>query len=90
MNEVLQQAGVKTYIRFSRLRYVPSDAISALLTEKAHARQLILERSNLLVRAAKSVDPEVVGGVILEHCQPVKVHEMPLERYLGEGKMEFA
>ncbi|MCJ1348444.1 hypothetical protein MMC31_006676, partial [Peltigera leucophlebia] len=61
LNEALQQAGVETYIRFSRVRYAPSGAISALLTEKADAGQLIPQRSNLLIRAAKSVDPAVVG-----------------------------
>ena len=89
LNEALQQAGVETYIRFSRVRYVPSGAISALLTEKANAGQLIPQRSNLLIRAAKSVDPAVVGVEILEHWQRVKVHGMPLERYLGEGKMRL-
>ena len=87
LNEALQQAGVETYIRFSRVRYAPSGAISALHTEKADAGQLIPQRSNLLIRAAKSVDPAVVGVEILEHWQRLKVHGMPLERYLGEGKM---
>ena len=41
LNEALQQAGVGTYIRFSQVRYAPFDAISALLTEKADAGQLI-------------------------------------------------
>ena len=48
---------------------------------------MIPQRSNLLIRAAKPVDPAVVGVEILEHWQRLKVHGMPLERYLGEGKM---
>ena len=87
LNEASQQAGVETYIRFSRVRYAPSSAISALLTEKPDAGRLIPQRSNLLIRAANSVDPAVVGVEILEHWQLLKVHGMPLERYLGEGKM---
>ena len=62
---------------------------TALLTEKADAGQLIPQRSNLLIRAAKSVDPAVIGVEIPEHWQRLKVHGMPLERYLGEGKMEL-
>ena len=74
LNKALQQAGIETYIRFSQVRYAPSNAISALLTEKADAGQLIPQPSNLLIRAAKSVDPAVVGVEILEHWKRVKVH----------------
>ena len=89
LNEALQKAGEEPCIRFSRVRYAPSGAISALLTEKADAGQLIPRRSNLLIRAVKSVDPAVVGVEVLEHWQRLKVHGMPLNRYLGEGKMEL-
>ena len=89
LNEALQKAGEETYIRFSRVQYAPSGAVSALLTEKGDAGQLIPQRSNLLIRAVKSVDPAVVGVEVLEHWQRLKVHGMPLERYLGEGKMEL-
>ena len=88
LNEALQQAGEMVDLRFTRVRYAPSGAISALLSEKADAGQLIPRRSNLLIRAVKAVDPAVVGIEILEHWQRLKVHGMPLERYLGEGKME--
>ena len=89
LNEALQQAGVETYIRFSQVQYAPSGAISALLTKKADVGQLIPQRSNLLIRAAKSVDPAVIGVGILEHWQRLKFHGMPLEKYLGKGKIEL-
>ena len=89
LNEALQQVGEETSIRFTRVRYAPSGAISALLSEKADAGQIIPRRSNLLIRAVKAVDPAVVRIEILEHWQRLKVHGMPLERYLGEGKMEL-
>lgn len=34
----------------------------------------------------RSPDP---GVEVLEHWQRLKIHRMPLERYLGEGKMEL-
>ena len=89
LNEALQKAGEGLDTRFARVKYAPSGAISALLTEKANAGLLIPRLSNLLIRAAKTVDPAVVGVEILEHWQRLKVHGMPLERYLGEGKMEL-
>ena len=89
LNEALQKAGEGSDTRFIRAKYAPSGAISALLTEQANARSLIPRLSNLLIRTVKTVDLAVVGVEILEHWQRLKVHEMPLERYLGEGKMEL-
>ena len=89
LNEALQQAGEEKSIRFSWVRYAPSGAFSALLNKKADAGQLIPRRSNLLIWAVKSIDPTVVGVEILEYWQRLKVHGMPLERYLGEKKMEL-
>lgn len=40
----------------------------------------IPSRSNLLIRAAKSVDEAVVKVEVLEQWQRLKVHGMPLER----------
>ena len=87
LNKALQQAGEETSLRFIRVRYAPSGAISALLSEKADAGQLLPRRSNLLIRAVKTVDPAVIGIKIPEHWQRLKVHGMPLARYLGEGKI---
>ena len=71
------------------MRYAPSGSISALLTEKADATMLFPQQSNLLIRAAKTVDDAVVRVEILEQWQPLKVHGMLLERYLGPGKLEL-
>ena len=89
LNEALQKAEIETKVRFSRVKYAPLGSISVLLTEKADATMLIPSRSNLLIRAAKSVDEAVVGVEVLEQWQRLKVHGMPLERYLGPGKMEL-
>ena len=58
--------GIETRVRFSRVQYTPSGSILALLTEKADAAMLIPSKSNLLIRAAKSVDEAVVGVEVLE------------------------
>ncbi len=89
LNEALQKAGEGLDTRFIRVKYAPSGAISALLTEQANAGSLIPRLSNLLIRTIKAVDPAVVGVEILEHWQRLKVHGMPLGRYLSEGKMEL-
>ena len=66
LNEALQKAGIPTYIRFSRVGYLQSGVISALLTEKSSADQLVCNHSNILIRAAKAVDPGVIGVEALE------------------------
>ena len=88
LNEALQKAREGLDTQFVQVKYAPSGTISALLTEQANAGLLIPRLSNLLIRAAKTVDAAVVGVEILEHWQRLKVHGMSLQRYLGEGKME--
>ena len=89
LNKALQKAGEELCIQFSWVRYAPSSAISAFFTEKADAGQLIPRQSNLLIQAVKLIDPARVGVEVLEHWQWLKVHGMPLNRYLGERKMEL-
>ena len=89
LNEALQKVEKPAFVRFSRVGYSPSGAISALLTEKSDAVELLKTRSNPLIRAAKPVDPAVIGVEALERWHRLKVHGMSLERYLGDGKMEL-
>ena len=87
LNEALQKAGEGS--RFCRVRYSPSGAVSALLTENSDAGTIIPRLSNVLIRAAKSVDQAIIGVEVLEHWQRLKIHGMPLERYLAAGSMEL-
>lgn len=89
LNGALQKAGVGTKVGFCRIRYAPSGSVSALLTKQAGAAMLLPQYSNLLIRAAKSVDQAVLGVEVLEHWQRLKVHGMSLDGYLGPGKLEL-
>lgn len=89
LNEALQKAGEPASVRFGRVEYSQSGAISALLTEKANASVLLKTRMNILIRAPKTIEPAVKRAKVLEHWKRLKVHGMPLEKYLGEGKMEL-
>ena len=89
LNESLQKAGIPAYIRFSRVGYSQSGAISALLTERSNVEDLVKDHSNMLIRDAKSADEKVIGIEALERWQRLKMHGMSLARYLGEGKMEL-
>ncbi len=89
LKEALQKAGEGFETRFSRMRYAPSGAVSALLTEKANAGLLIPQLSNVLIRVAKTLDTAIIGVEVLELWQQLNVHGMSLERYLGEENMEL-
>ena len=67
LNKLLQKAGILAYTRFSRVRYLQSRAISALLIEKSNIKQLVGNYSNIFIRAAKTVDVRVIGVEALEH-----------------------
>ena len=60
-----------------------------MLTEKSSTEDLVREHSNVLIRAAKSIDEAVIGVEALERWQRLKLHGMSLARYFGEGKMEL-
>ncbi len=89
LNEVLQRANIPAYVRFIKVGYSQSRAILGLLTEKSNAEELLGEYSTTLIRAATFVDKGVVEVERLERWYRLKVHGMPLMRYLGEGKMEL-
>ena len=66
LNESLQKVRIPAYIRFKREGYFQSGAISALLREKSDAEILMKNHSNMLIRAAKSVDEQVISIEALE------------------------
>lgn len=69
--------------------YAQSGAISAFFKEKASVEDFVKEHSNILIRAAKSIDKAVIGVEALECWEQLKVHGMSLARYFGERKMEL-
>ena len=89
LNKVLQQANLLAYIRFSKVGYLQSGAISGLLTEKSNAEDLLGDYLTTLIQAAKSVDKGVIRVEVLERWHRLKVHGMLLMRYLREGKIEL-
>ncbi len=80
-----ERVNLPAYVRFSKVGYSQSGAISGLLTEKSNAEDLIRNYLTVLIRAAKSVDERVIEVEALERWYRLK----PLTRYLGEGKMEL-
>lgn len=57
--------------------------------EKSNVDQLVYNYSNILIRAAKIVNPGVIRVETLERWQRLKVHGISVARYLGEEKIEI-
>ena len=64
-------------------------AISGLLIEKSNAEDLLKDHTITLIWATKLVDKEVIGVEALERWHRLKIHGMPLMRYLGKGKIKL-
>ncbi len=83
LNEALQKAGESIHTRFCRVRYAPSEAVSALLTENANAGVVIPRLSNVLIRAAKIVELQVslfVIKILFLGC--IKYLAVDIRRYI--------
>lgn len=63
-NEEFQRAGERLDTRFSGVRSAPSQAVSALLTEKGNAGSLIPRLTNMLIRAAKKIDSAIARAEV--------------------------
>ena len=89
LNELLQKTDVPAYMRLIRVGYSQSGAISGLLTERFNMEDLIKQYSNMLIRAAKSINKGIIEVEVLQKWHRLKVHGMPLLRYFGEEKIEI-
>lgn len=89
LNKILQQTNVQAYIRFIKVGYSQSGAISRLLKKKSNAEELMGEYSTRLIKAAKFVDKKVVWVKKLEQLYKLNVYKMPLMLYLGERKIKL-
>lgn len=87
LNKAFQKAREET--RFCRVKYLLFRVVSVFLIEKANARSIILQLSNILIQIAKEINPAIVGVEILEHWQRFKVYGMLYKKYLGEKTMEL-
>lgn len=76
-------------VGFSRVRYSQLGAISVFHTKKADATELFKIWTNILIQAAQTVNQGVIGAEILECWYCLKIHGMPLEKYLSKEIIEL-
>lgn len=89
LNEILKQADVLAYIRFSKIGYSQSSAISGLSIEKLDTENLLKDHSTTLIQVVKSRDKKVINVKALEPWYRPKVNRMSLLHYLKKRNMEL-
>ena len=80
----LHQEGISTHIRIFQLRRNDKGTLAGRSTPFALVGQLLHYRDTIL-RAARTVDPAIVNITANETWKRLKIHGIPLERYLGKG-----
>lgn len=76
--------GVPAHIRILSLSHSAKGTLAGLFTPFAPTEQLLQYRGTIL-RAAQTVDAGIVDITKYESRERVKVHGIPLARYIGEG-----
>ena len=80
----LYQEKVPTHIRIFQLCRNAKGTLAGLSTPFAPIEQLLAYRDTIL-RAARTVDPAIVDITANKTWKRLKIHGVPLERYLGKG-----
>ena len=84
----LYQLKVPTHIRICQLRRNEKGTLAGLPTPNALVDQLLNYRDTIL-RAARTVNPAIIDIVKNETRKRLKMHGVPLERYLGKGTFKL-
>jgi hypothetical protein len=85
LNRVLARKGLPVFVRVIDAGYTATGAISALLEKGALGTMVIPYYRDALIAAICQADPAVVSVELSEQWHRVKVHGIPLRRYLTLG-----
>jgi hypothetical protein len=85
LNRVLARKGLPVFVRIIDAGYTTTGAISALLEKGALGTMVIPHYRDALIAAICQADPAVVSVELSEQWHRVKVHGVPLRRYLTLG-----
>src|SRR6266576_460067 len=83
-SRAMYQEGIPTHIRIFSLRRNSRGTLAGLSTPFAPVSQLLAYKDTIL-RSVRTVDPGIVNITANETWKRVKIHGVPLVRYLGKG-----
>jgi hypothetical protein len=87
VNRALHKAGVPAHVRLAKLRRNENGVLTGLVEDKTNARQF-LQYAELVLMAARKADPGVIEVASNETWARLKIHGVPLHRYMGDDPAE--
>ena len=84
VNRALHREKVPHFVRIQEIRRNGKFTVTGVTTPTASARML-MSYKDIVVTAARTVDIGVVDVEVNEVWKRLKVHGIPLARYMGEG-----
>ena len=85
VNRALAQAKLPDFVRVVDAGYSNTGAITVLLEKEALGSMLVPSYDDLLITAVRQADPAVISAELPEQWYRVKVHGVPMRRYLSCG-----
>jgi len=86
LNRALVSAGVPDFIRVVDAAYAASGHITVLLKEGAPSSLLVPAYNDMLIATVRQVDIAVISVEVSEQWQRVKVHGVPIRRYMNSNR----
>ena len=83
LNRALDRAGLPIFIRAVDSGYAASGHLTVLMEKGTPSNMLVPAYSDMLLAAIRERDPAVVSVEISEQWQRVKVHSVPIKRYMN-------
>ena len=85
INQAVAKEHFPAFIRVVDAGYTNTGAVTVLLEKGTLGSMLLPNHKDLLVTAARQADPAVISVELLEQWYRVKVHGVPVRRYLTCG-----
>ncbi|KAL2004445.1 hypothetical protein VTN00DRAFT_5208 [Thermoascus crustaceus] len=85
INRGLAKENFPGFIRVADMGYTATGAMTVLLERGSLGSMLLPDYRDLLVAAARQADPAVISAELPEQWYRVKVHGVPIKRYLTRG-----
>ena len=83
LNRALSNVGMPNFVRAVNAGYAASGHLTVLLQEGTPSNVLVPAYNDMLITAARRYDPAVISVEISEQWQRVKVHGVPVHRYMN-------
>jgi len=85
LNEALDREHLPSFLRIYDAGYTKSGALTALLQRGALSSMVLPDYTDLLLTAARQIDPAIIALEASEQWYRLKVHGVAVQRYLTQG-----